>query len=99
MARGLIWSDSALQDVEDLRVHLQIQGSESSVENILMPVFQLLRQIQSYPKLGRRTDMEGVRIAYAKFFALVYDVKQNEVRLLRIWDTRQDPHRLMIKTD
>jgi len=48
-----------------------------------------------HPKIGRPTDHENVRIKIIKDYFLFYEETDTEIYILTVWDSRQDPKRLL----
>ena len=44
-----------------------------------------------FPKLGRKTNFENVRIKIVRDYWMAYQIKEDEICILILWDTRQNP--------
>ncbi|WAC15491.1 type II toxin-antitoxin system RelE/ParE family toxin [Dyadobacter pollutisoli] len=52
------------------------------------------RLIAAFPKIGKLTDEENVRIKIVRDYFMVYEETETEVHILTIWNTHQDPENL-----
>ena len=47
--------------------------------------------------MGRTTDIHGVRVKIVRDYSIFYEIYNGELRILTIWDGRQDPEQLKIR--
>ena len=47
-----------------------------------------------HPNMGRVSNKENIRIKVVRDFILIYEFTTNELRILSVFDTRQDPDKL-----
>jgi hypothetical protein len=47
--------------------------------------------IEKYPKLGVQTDIQNIRVQRENNYAIFYEIKNDVVEILSIWDCRQNP--------
>jgi toxin YoeB len=45
--------------------------------------------------MGKKTDVPNIRVKIAKDYFIVYEILKDKIFILRIWDTRRDPEKLM----
>nr|WP_276559861.1 type II toxin-antitoxin system RelE/ParE family toxin [Roseivirga pacifica] len=50
--------------------------------------------IQDYPEIGKPTDIENVRIKIVRDYLIFYEVIDDTLFILSIWDSRQNPETL-----
>lgn len=53
-----------------------------------------IRSIRKYPLINRRTDIINMHVKIVKHFYIIYEVFKNEIVILRVWDSRQNPQNL-----
>jgi len=53
-----------------------------------------LKIIALHPTLGRKTAKENVRVKIVRDYFLIYGIMDEEIVLLAIWDSRQNPAKL-----
>ncbi|WP_370591075.1 type II toxin-antitoxin system RelE/ParE family toxin [Salegentibacter sp. BLCTC] len=41
--------------------------------------------------MGKPTDSKNVRIKVVRDYLLIYEIKKNQIFILTIWDSRQNP--------
>ncbi|MGW1455049.1 type II toxin-antitoxin system RelE/ParE family toxin [Salegentibacter agarivorans] len=52
------------------------------------------RLITNYPEIGKPTDSKHVQIKVVRDYLLIYEIKNSQIFILTIWDSRQDPEKL-----
>ena len=56
-----------------------------------------LKLLSSKPNLGRKTKFKNVRVKIIRNYLLFYEIFENEILVLSIWDGRRNPENLPIK--
>ncbi len=59
-----------------------------------MLIREAVKLIAEYPFIGKPTDARGIRAKKVRDYFILYTVKENQIQILTIWDTRQDPQDL-----
>ena len=54
-----------------------------------------VRLIAHYPEIGKQTDRRGVRIKVVRNYLLIYELNNEQLIILTIWDSRQNPQKLL----
>lgn len=52
---------------------------------------QKLKQISENPDSGIQTNIENIRALLVENYYIHYSIKAETIRILRIWDARQNP--------
>jgi toxin YoeB len=100
MAKKIIWSLRAHTDRKDI-LHYWNQRNKSKRYSIkLNKLFKdAIKIVSIYPKIGRPTNLENVRIKIVKDYLIIYEELESEIHILTIWDSRQDPIKLQAISD
>lgn len=97
MALEIVWSPTAQQKRKEILSYWKERNSSDSYSRKLNSLFiKAVKQLSKFPYIGRSSDIEGVRVKIVRDYLLFYQVKENAVEILTIWDSRQDPEELKI---
>ncbi|WP_197051706.1 type II toxin-antitoxin system RelE/ParE family toxin [Salegentibacter sp. Hel_I_6] len=55
---------------------------------------EAIKLIFNYPEIGKPTDEVNVRIKVVRDYFLIYEVEKDQISILTIWDSRQNPDKL-----
>jgi plasmid stabilization system protein ParE len=93
MARYTIeWSIDARVDLLDiLQFYIDRNGSSTYSRKINLSINKIVNKLKSNPFLGIRTDYESVRILNTGDFQIVYEILDQIVLIILIWDCRRNP--------
>ncbi|MBI6115734.1 type II toxin-antitoxin system RelE/ParE family toxin [Salegentibacter maritimus] len=96
MAKKVIWSSRAQNDRKEI-LEYWIKRNKSKVYS--KKLAELFRQaeilVTNYPEIGKPTDSKNVRIKVVRDYLLIYEIKKNQIFILTIWDSRQNPKKLV----
>ena len=96
--RKIIWSERAkINRYKILRYYNNRNKSNIYSRRINKRINQELRLLIKYPKLGINTDLNGVRGLIIDKFMLFYEFDRFYIKVLHLWDSRQNPEELTIK--
>lgn len=98
MAKRVIWSPLAQQKRKEI-LKFWIQHNKSISYSIkLNTLFKEAAQLISHhPEIGKPTEIEHVRCKIVRDYLIFYEIVENRIHILTIWDNRQDPDSLIIK--
>lgn len=98
MARRIIWSSDAKFDLNNILKYWQNRNKSSVYSKKLRKLIRdSLKIITIYSQSGKISDFEEVRIKIVKDYHVLYEQDSNDnINILRVWDTRQDPEKLKI---
>ena len=92
MAWKLIWSHKAKEDRREILEYWKRHNATDAYCRKLNTMFKETSEfVQTYPESGTLTDIRGVRMRLIRTYKMFYQVFENEVVILRIWDSRRDP--------
>lgn len=94
--KKVIWTSSAIQDRIDIfRFWSEHNHSDHFSQRLELLFTQAADLIAAYPGAGVATNMPGVRVKVVRSFKLFYVIKNEYVVILRVWDGRQDPGKVI----
>ncbi|MDW3208368.1 MAG: type II toxin-antitoxin system RelE/ParE family toxin [Reichenbachiella sp.] len=97
MALQIIWSPLAQQKRKTILNYWIERNSSVDYSRKLNALFvQAANQLSKFPKIGRLSDVKGVRIKIVRDYLLFYEITDKAIEILTIWDSRQDPDELKL---
>jgi len=98
MHKKIIWSSLAEKDFSIILNYLFSEWNSTIAYNFVDKTDELLHQISKNPKqFPSVSKKRGIRkCVISKHNTLYFRVNKNEINLLRIFDTRQNPNKLKI---
>lgn len=95
MAKRIIWSKRAQNDRMEILKYWTDRNKSKNYSIKLAGLFkEAVKLISKYPEIGKSTDEENVRIKIVRDYFLIYAVEEEQVSILTIWDSRQNPDKL-----
>jgi toxin YoeB len=95
MAKRLIWSPRAQNDRKEILKFWQEKNKSNAYSKKLDSRFrEAVKIIKDFPHIGKQTDVSNARVKIVKDYLLFYEDTENEIVILTIWDSRQDPGKL-----
>ncbi len=95
MAKRIIWSQRAQNDRKEILKYWENRNKSKVYSKKLAGLFkETVKLISNYPELGKPTDEENVRIKVVRYYFLIYEVEKEQISILTIWDSRQNPDKL-----
>jgi toxin YoeB len=97
MVRKIIWSQIAYDSFECLLIYFQQKtGSKKYSKSLNQHIKIAISRLASFPHLGRKTEHPSVRALVEGHYKILYHLKEDQIIILMVWDTRQDPDDLDI---
>jgi plasmid stabilization system protein ParE len=98
MAKRVVWSHRAQKDRREILNYWRQRNKSNSYSQKLNSLFkESVEIIANYPQIGSLTDDDSARFKVVKHYLIFYEEHQDEIFILTIWDTRQNPDTLSIK--
>ena len=93
MAYPVIWTDNADRSMYQLTDFLAQRWSSQVVQEYVDKVYDCVDLLREFPEIGRVTNKKQSirRVVIRPYTRLYYQVKEEQVFLLRFVDTRQKP--------
>ncbi len=93
MAKKLVWTPNAREDLRSIIVYLKENWGSKSVDNFIQKLFSIIDLIEKAPLIGKtsKSDHTIWKLLVTKHNSIYYKVFPNKIILLDIFDTRQNP--------
>lgn len=95
MAKQIVWTHNAHQDLKEIlqywRIHNKSNAYSKKLNSLIKKAIAL---VAAHPYIGRRTNIENVRIKLVRDYLVFYEVAETEIFILSIWDSRRNPEEM-----
>ena len=86
------WSIEARLDLIDiLEFYINRNSSNSYSQKLNSKISRSLKLITNNPLIGLKSQIESVRVLITGEFQIVYEISDNIILIVMIWDCRRDP--------
>ncbi|WP_276371538.1 type II toxin-antitoxin system RelE/ParE family toxin [Chryseolinea sp. H1M3-3] len=94
----LFWSDRALDDLQNILNYLSEKWTQKDIRNFVRRLDRRLELISGNPRLfPKTTKRKNIRRSVlTKHTVIYYDMKENSVTVVTIFDPRQHPKKLKL---
>ena len=98
MVRRLIWSVEARNSRKNIFDYWNNRNKSKAYSRKLNLLFNTnLKIVLQLPEFGKPTFREDSKFIIVSHFEIIYKITSNEIVVLDIWDTRQNPQDFPIK--
>jgi addiction module RelE/StbE family toxin len=95
--RKVIWSTLAKLETKEILEYFLHRNKSATYSRKLYQLFQSeLRRLSMFPEAGLKTKLTNVRGLVVKDYILFYEVFDDRIVVLKVWDCRQNPDKLII---
>jgi toxin YoeB len=95
MAKNVVWSKRALEDRKAILSYWIERNKSNNYSRKLNILFkEAIQLVAAFPKIGKPTDEENVRIKIVRDCFIIYEETDSEIHILTIWNSYQDPANL-----
>ena len=96
-ARKIIWTQKANLERRDI-LEYWIDRNKSKKFSIKLNklIVGTIKQIAENPGIGRKTNLENVRVKIIRGYLLFYEFDENYLKVLTLWDGRRDENSLQV---
>ena len=92
MALRVLWTERAVQERNAiLDFYRKRNGSVYYSQELLRHFRNSLRLAADQELLGKLTDVSGVRCLFVVDYCLFYTIRETDLVVLSVWDSRRDP--------
>jgi toxin YoeB len=92
MARQIIWTERAQKERIEIFTFWNNHNQSSAYSKKLNDLIkQSLKLISKHPFIGKPTNKENIRVKILKNYLIIYEIKEQEIIVLSLWDSRQKP--------
>ncbi|MDV2447110.1 addiction module toxin RelE [Elizabethkingia anophelis] len=90
-ARKIIWTQKANIERRDI-LEYWIDRNKSKKFSIKLNklIVGTIKQIAENPGIGRKTNLENVRVKIIRDYLFFYEFDENYLKVLNLWDGRRD---------
>ena len=95
MAKQIIWTEKATEDFYQIIIWLEIKWSLKVADDFSRIAERKIELLSHFPEIGPRSEKNPRRRKFTltKHNILIYTIEEENLVLLSIFDTRQDPER------
>jgi toxin YoeB len=91
----IVWTLKAQSDRRKILAYWKARNkSVVNSKKLDQLIRESLNLIQKYPCIGKPTNRKNIRIKVVRDYFLIYEITNNEIVILRIRDSRQNPKEL-----
>lgn len=92
MAKRLVWTDKAKKSRKEIFDFWNNYTDSKTYSQKLNRLFnETAKLLINFPKIGRPTTFQGVRVKNIRTYLIFYRIKNDDIQILLIWDTRRNP--------
>ena len=91
------WSERARRKrLQILEIYIQRNRSKTYSVKLNRRINDEICLLLKYPEIGIKTNIPNVRGLIIDHFILFYEIRAKSIFIHHIWDSRQDPEKLVI---
>jgi len=95
--RKIEWSSQAKADLSRILEFFYVRNGSKTYSNKLnSKLRKAIRLLSKHPLIGIQSDVENIRALVEGDYAIFYQVAEETIRIITIWDCRQNPDNLTI---
>ncbi len=99
MVKRVTWTHLAHSDRKEILLYWKHRNQSSAYSKKLNNLFKTaIDLIAAHPNIGRKTDIERVRVKLVGSYLLFYEIAEEEIFILKIWDNRRNPKDIPYKS-
>jgi len=101
MVKRLVWTEKALLSKKEIFEYWNKKNSNKKYSQKLETDFERIANfLKTFPELGKKFENYDARVILHRDYSMIYKVieeqKNQEIKILQVWDTRRDPDGLKI---
>lgn len=98
MVRKITWTPNARKSrLEIFRYWDNRNKSKLYSQKLNSKYRKALQKVAKIPEIGIETNNNNVRLTLVSHFEVIYLISETEIKVLDIWDTRQNPENHPLK--
>jgi addiction module RelE/StbE family toxin len=92
MAKQITWTKRAQEERKEILQFWRINNQSTTYSRKLNGLIKkAIKLVAAHPHIGRRTDIENVRVKLVRDYLVFYEESEEQVFILSIWDNRRNP--------
>ena len=93
--KRIVWAKEAKADFKaTLQFYTERNGSSDYSRKLADEILALIDKLPANNFLGRETSAHNVRLLVKGMYSIFYELKENEIVILMVWDGRRNPDEL-----
>jgi len=93
------WSIEARSDLLDiLDFYSRRNGNAVYSKRLFLKINKSIGHIIQHPSIGLQTTIESVRALVTGDYQLIYEIAENTILIVMVWDCKRDPHEKMLSS-
>jgi len=93
------WSIEARLDLLDiLDFYSQRNGNTVYSKKLFLKINKSIGLIIRHPSIGLQTNIESVRALVTGDYQLIYEMAENSILIVMVWDCNQDPLKKLLSS-
>jgi toxin YoeB len=95
--RVIVWTSNAkLELKKNLEFYTFRNKTKTYSQKLYRKIQSELNLLIFHPTIGKKTDLINVRGLIIENHIVYYELNENQIIILSVWDTRQNPNRLKL---
>ena len=92
MVKQITWTRRAQEDRKEILQYWRQRNQSNTYSSKLNGLIRkAVKLVAAHPQIGRKTDIENVRIKLVRDYLIFYEEYEEQIFILSIWDTRRNP--------
>ena len=103
MEINVVWSDSAIEELRNIYEYYYSKASKKVADKITNSIVDKTIMLEITPRMGQKEELlahfkQEIRYLVQGNHKIVYLIKENIVSIATVFDCRQDPIKLKIRS-
>jgi len=99
----VVWSDSAIEELRNIYEYYYSKASKKVADKITNSIVDKTIMLEITPRMGQKEELlahfkQEIRYLVQGNYKIVYLIKENIVSIATVFDCRQDPIKLKIRS-
>ena len=95
MVKKVIWAKEASLERNNILAYWKWHNKSNDYSKKLFALFNgAIHSIKTSPQVGKPTNRPDTKLRIVRDYFIVYRINQDTIRILSVWDTRQNPSKL-----
>ena len=95
MVRKVVWAKEASLERNNIIAYWNRRNKSNIYsKKLLLLIKGAINSIKSTPEVGKPTTRPDTKLRIVRDYFIVYRIKEDSIRILSVWDTRQNPIKL-----
>ena len=95
MVRKIVWAKEASFERNEILAYWNHRNKSNLYSKKLLLLFKgALNSIKLSPEVGKPTNRQDTKLRIVRDYFIVYRIKPDTIRILSVWDMRQNPAKL-----